>query len=101
MGADDAIQITDPALEGSDQFAIEKVLAAYLRDKPFDLILARRQAIDDDAGIVGPAVAELLGIPHVNMIICLEMDDPKKELRVIREVEFLSAGVSFKETQNR
>jgi len=87
MGADDAIQITDPALEGSDQFAIAKALAAYLKDKPFDLILAGRQAMDDDAGIVGPAVAELLGIPHVNMIIGLEVDDPKKEIKVLREVE--------------
>ena len=87
MGADDAIQITDPTLEGSDQFAIAKALAAYLKDKPFDLILTGRQAMDDDAGIVGPAVAELLGIPYVNMIIGLEMDDPKKELKVIREVE--------------
>jgi len=87
MGADDAIQITDPGLEGSDQFAIAKALAAYLKDKPFDLILAGRQAMDDDAGIVGPAVAELLGIPHVNVITGLEVDDPKKEVKVIREVE--------------
>jgi len=87
MSADDAIQITDPALEGSDQFAIARVLAAYLKDKPFDLILAGRQAMDDDSGIVGPAVAELLGIPHVNTITSLEIDDPKKEVRVMREVE--------------
>jgi len=87
MGADEAIQITDPALEGSDQFAIAKALAAYLKDKPFDLILAGRQAMDDDAGIVGSAVAEWLGIPHVNMIIGLEVDDQKKEAKVTREVE--------------
>lgn len=87
MGADDAIQITDPLLEGSDQFAIAKALAAYLKDRPFDLILAGRQAMDDDAGIVGPAVAELLGIPHVNTIIGLEISDPKQEVKVIREVE--------------
>ena len=87
MGADDAVQITDPALEGSDQFAVARALAAYLKDKPFDLILAGRQAMDDDAGIVGPAVAELLGIPHANAIIGLEIDDPKKEAKVIREVE--------------
>jgi electron transfer flavoprotein beta subunit len=62
-------------------------LAAYLKGKPFDLILAGRQAMDDDAGIVGPAVAELLGIPHVNMIIGLEVGDPKKEVKVLREVE--------------
>jgi electron transfer flavoprotein beta subunit len=87
MGADDAIQITEPTLEGSDQFAVAKALAAYLKDKSFDLILAGRQAMDDDAGIVGPAVAELLGIPHVNTIIGLEVDAPKKEVKVIREVE--------------
>ena len=87
MGADDAIQVTDPALEGSDQFAIAKALAAYLKGKPFDLILAGRQAMDDDAGIVGPAVAELLEIPHVNAIIGLEVDDLPKGVKVIRETE--------------
>jgi electron transfer flavoprotein beta subunit len=87
MGADEAIQITDPALEGANQFAIAKVLAGFLKDKPFDLILAGRHAMDDDAGIVGPAVAELIGIPHVNAIIGLEVDDPKKEAKVTREVE--------------
>ncbi len=87
MGADDAVQITDPALEGSDQFAIARVLAAYLKDKSFDLILAGRQAMDDDAGIVPLAVAELLGIPHVNGIVGLEVDGPKKEAKAIREVE--------------
>jgi len=87
MGADEAIQITDPALEGSDLFTIARVLATYLKDKPFDLILTGRQAMDDDAGIVGPAVAELLGIPHVNAIIGLEVDNQKKEGKLTREVE--------------
>jgi len=87
MGADEAIQVTDPGLEGADQFAIAKALAAYLKGKSFDLILAGRQAMDDDAGIVGPAVAELLGIPHVNAIIGLEVDETKKEAKVMREVE--------------
>ena len=87
MGADDAIQITDPALEGSDQLGVAKALAAYLKDKPFDLIFAGRQAMDDDAGIVGPAVAESLRIPHVNAIIGLETDDPKKEVKITREIE--------------
>jgi len=87
MGADEAIQITDPAIEGSDQFTLARILAAYLKDKPFDLILAGRQAMDDEAGIVGPAVAELLSIPHVNAVVGLDVEDPKKEVKVIREVE--------------
>jgi electron transfer flavoprotein beta subunit len=87
MGADDAVQITDPALEGSDPFGIARALAAFLKEKPFDLILAGRQAMDDDAGIVGPAVAELLAIPHVNSIISLEVDGEKKKAKIAREVE--------------
>ncbi len=87
MGADEAIQIADPALEGSDPFAIARVLAAYLKDKPFDLILAGRQAMDDDSGIVGIALAEALNLPHVHSIIGLEVDISRKEAKVIREVE--------------
>lgn len=87
MGADEAIQITDSALEGSDLFGIARALAGYIKDKSFDLILAGRQAMDDDAGIVGPAVAEILRIPHVNSIVGLEVDDQKKEAKVVREVE--------------
>ncbi len=87
MGADEAVQIADPAIEGSDPFAIARILATYLRDKPFDLILAGRQAMDDDSGIVGIALAEALNIPHVHSIIGLEVDPSKKEARVVREVE--------------
>jgi electron transfer flavoprotein beta subunit len=87
MGADEAVQITDPALEGSDLFGIARALAAFLKGKSFDFILAGRQAMDDDAGIVGPAVAEILGIPHINSIVGLEVDDQKKEAKVVREIE--------------
>jgi len=87
MGADEAIQITDPAIEGSDPFGVARILAAYLKDKPFDFILTGRQAMDDDAGIVGPAVAEWLGIPHVNAIVSLEVDASKKEAKTTREIE--------------
>lgn len=87
MGADEAIQISDPTLEGSDLFSIAKVLAAYFKDKSFDLILAGRQAMDDDSGIVGPAVAEILGIPHISTIVGLEVDAAKEEATVTREVE--------------
>jgi len=87
MGADEAIQIADPGLEGSDPFGVARALAAFFKGKCYDLILAGRQAMDDDAGIVGPAVAEILGIPHVNSIVGLEIEDQKKEAKVVREVE--------------
>jgi electron transfer flavoprotein beta subunit len=87
MGADEAIQIADPALEGADSFAVARALAAFLKEKPLDVVLAGRQAMDDDAGIVGPAVAELLGIPHVSAVVSIEPDPSGREARMARDVE--------------
>ncbi len=87
MGADEAIQITDAAFEGSDSFGVAQALSSFLKGKPFDLLLAGRQAMDDDAGIIGPAVAQILGIPHVSSIVALEVDADKKEAKVTRDVE--------------
>jgi electron transfer flavoprotein beta subunit len=87
MGADDAVQIADPALEGSDSFGIARVLAAFLENEPYDLILCGRQAMDDDAGIVGPALAELLDLPHVTAILGLEVAEDGKSGRVARQIE--------------
>jgi electron transfer flavoprotein beta subunit len=87
MGADDAVQITDPALEGSDPFGTARVIAAYLKNEPYDLIFCGRQAMDDDAGIVGPAVAELLNLPHVTSVLSLEVAQDGKSAKVSRQIE--------------
>lgn len=87
MGADEAVQISDPLLEDINPFIVSKLISAYLRKNKFDLILAGKQAMDDDSGIVGPSVAELLGIPHVNGIVSLEIDIQDKEAVIKREVE--------------
>jgi electron transfer flavoprotein beta subunit len=87
MGADDAVQITDPALEESDPFGVARVLAAFLKNERYDLILCGRQAMDDDAGIVGPAVAELLNLPHVTSVLALEVAEDGKSARVSRQIE--------------
>ena len=87
MGADEAVQITDPALEGSDPFGIARVLTAFLKNESFDLILCGRQAMDDDAGVVGPAVAELLELPHVTSILGLEVAEDGQSAKVSRQIE--------------
>ena len=87
MGADEAVQITDPALEESDPFGIARVLAAFFQKEPYDLILCGRQAMDDDAGVVGPALAELLGVPHATAILGLEVAEDGKSARIDRQIE--------------
>jgi len=71
-GADKAIRVTDPKLEGSDGYAIAKVLSKVIKDLPHDLILTGAQAGDDGYAVVGPALAQLLGIPHATLVKKIE-----------------------------
>lgn len=69
MGADNAMLVSDPALESLDGIGVAKVLAAAVKTLSPDLVIAGQRAVDDDAYLVGPAVAEFLGIPHVSMVV--------------------------------
>lgn len=68
MGADKAV-LVDPGDLTCDGLATAKILAAAIRGMAFDLIVAGHRAVDDDNYQVGPAVAELLGIPDISMVI--------------------------------
>jgi len=84
-GADKAIRLTDKAFEGSDAYAIAKILHKAIKDLPFDLVLTGAQAGDDGYAQVGAVLAELLGIPHATMVKKIE---PKEGfVRVNRELE--------------
>jgi len=66
MGADEAININDPAFEDSDAFSTALILAGAVKKiGKYDLILCGRQAADWDNGVVGSVMAEYLGIPSV------------------------------------
>jgi electron transfer flavoprotein beta subunit len=85
LGADDAIRVTDPAMEGSDAYATATILAAAIKDIPYDLIFTGVQADDDGYAQVGASLSELLGIPHATLITALELDG--KKAKVNRELE--------------
>lgn len=87
VGADAAIHIADPALEGGDAAATAKVLAAALKKIPFDMVWAGKQAVDEDNAQVPVRVAELLDLPHVNSIIEFELAADGKSARCVREVD--------------
>jgi electron transfer flavoprotein beta subunit len=84
-GADKAIRVTDPQLDGSDSFAIAKTLHKVITTLPFNLILTGALADDDGYTSVGPMVAELLQIPHATMIKKIELGDATA--KVHRELE--------------
>lgn len=76
MGADEGVHVCDPALEGADPLTTARVLAAAIKKEtlPYQLILCGKQSIDDDAAQVGPMLGELLGIPHVSVVVKLVVE---------------------------
>lgn len=75
MGAEAAFLIEDAALAFASPLTVARALAAVLEREGYDLVLAGKQATDDEAGLVGPMVAELLGVPCVTAAVSLQVSD--------------------------
>ena len=84
-GADKAVRLTDERFEGSDSFAIARILSEAIRDMDYDLVLTGIQADDDGCAQVGVTLAEMLDIPHAALVVSTEMEDGK--MKVHRELE--------------
>lgn len=83
MGADEGVLIDDPALAQADSFVTARVLAAAIKKLgQFDIVFCGRQAADWDMGVVGPGLAELLGVPAVT--ISKSVQSVNSHLRVER-----------------
>ncbi|MGM7720914.1 electron transfer flavoprotein subunit beta/FixA family protein [Metabacillus sp. Hm71] len=86
MGCDKAVLINiEDDVEAGDQFTTSKILAEYLKEQDFDLILGGNVAIDGGSGQVGPRLAELLNIPYVTTITKLDIDG--EDVTIVRDVE--------------
>ena len=72
-GADAAVRLDDPAFEGSDSLGIARILAAAAKAEGVGLLLAGKQAIDDDNSQVPAMIAEILGWPQVTVVDNLEV----------------------------
>ncbi len=77
MGADEAMLIEDEGLAGSDGYNTALVLSRALEKETFDMVLCGRQAIDADRGEVPQMVAQFLGLPHVGVVVKLDVADGK------------------------
>ena len=67
-GIDDCVLLCAREFAGSDTWATSFTLAEAIKDYPYDLILAGRQAIDGDTAQVGPQVAQHLHIPQITYV---------------------------------
>lgn len=84
MGADKAVLVT-PELEAMDEYTTATILAKAIAGLEYDLILAGFRAVDDGSAQVAGRVAEILGLPVVNVVTKLEVADGKA--LATREIE--------------
>jgi len=68
MGCNEAVLVSDPALAGSDNVAVAKVLAAAIQQVgDVDLVFFGKQAVDSDTGTLPSMVARILGWPALTL----------------------------------
>ncbi len=89
MGADRAALVPAGPEVMHDEVLLARMLADGIRalGVTFDLILCGKQSIDNDAGELGPALAECLGLPDVAAVVHLEMAADGKSLSLRRRIE--------------
>jgi electron transfer flavoprotein beta subunit len=82
IGADSAIRIDVPA---TDSYAVAKQLAAVVKDGGYDLIIAGRESIDYNGGMVPGMIAAMTDTSFVNTCISLEIEGNKAT--AVREID--------------
>lgn len=82
IGADSAIRINTQAIDG---FQVAKEISNVVKDGNYDLIIAGRESIDYNGGMVPGMLASLIGASFVNTCIGLEVEGDKAT--VIREID--------------
>ncbi|MFB3168535.1 electron transfer flavoprotein subunit beta/FixA family protein [Neobacillus sp. 179-C4.2 HS] len=85
MGADIAVLINNEDLTAGDPFTTATILAAFLKEKDPDIILAGNVTVDGSTGQVGPRLAEELGMAVVTSITKLVVNGDKAVIE--RDVE--------------
>jgi len=82
IGADNAIRVNTEAKDG---FQVAKELAKVAKDGNYDLIIAGRESIDYNGGMVPGMMAKILDANFVNTCVSLEVDGDKAT--AIREID--------------
>jgi electron transfer flavoprotein beta subunit len=87
LGCDAATWIEAPPGAGDDPVAAARALASVLTSTAPDLVICGKQAGDDEAGLVAPALGELLGIPDFGYVTDLRWDAGRSRVTFHRAAE--------------
>jgi electron transfer flavoprotein beta subunit len=92
MGCDNAVHIQDPAIHDKDPWQVAAIIAAYARDKGFDIIFTGMQSQDRGSAQVGVIVAELLGYACATTLVGFSFEN--NTITAKRELEGGIKGVA-------
>ena len=95
LGADDAVLVTDAALEGSDILATGRALAAAIARGGYDLVLMGQQAGDSDCWALPGMLAELLEMPVVTQASKVELSGSDLTLERQTEAGYEKLGMTL------
>lgn len=85
MGADEAILVAGPELDGAESVVTAAILAKAIAGVEADLILVGEGSADNYSGQVGPRLAEVLDLPQVTYVKSLEVEGNK--LKAVRNLD--------------
>lgn len=76
MGADEAILVSDPALENIDSAGAARVLAAAIKKiGDADMVMFGRQTLDNGSGLTAAQTARVLGLPMLGWVGQIKVQD--------------------------
>src|SRR5204863_1163471 len=74
-GADEAVRIASEGVAEIDSLGVAELLAAAIKTMPHDVVWMGNKGVGTDAQVLVPMLAELLDLPHVNLVTHLEWKD--------------------------
>ncbi len=87
LGGQEGLHIDDTDAPANDALSIASLIAAWARDKDFDLILCGFMSEDEQRAQTGPMLAELLGLPCATTVVAEKISEDRAKIVVERELE--------------
>jgi electron transfer flavoprotein beta subunit len=86
MGADEAILVSDPALNEIDSVGAARVLAAAIKKiGDADMVMFGRQTLDNGSGLTAAQTARVLGLPMLGLVGQIKVQDGSVRVERVTE----------------
>lgn len=72
IGADEAIRVDQPATDG---YSVAQALTPFVKEGQYDLVIAGRESIDYNGGMVPGMLAKMCNYAFVNTCVSLEIEE--------------------------